>query len=163
MSKRPTRAEFVRDCLLAELRAGKYGVAEKLPNEDELARQFDVSRATVREAVQGLMEIGYLTRQARARHVRHPRADPSAFDRYDRQLYRDDPQRRHGTGETVVDRQDRPPTPDEADRLGVGADEVLVCIQRVRTADGVPAVYSEDRIPGQLLAGFEGPSLDTSL
>ena len=33
----------------------------------------------------------------------------------------------------------------------------------IRTADGIPAVYSEDRIPSSLLADFEGAALDTSL
>jgi GntR family transcriptional regulator len=163
MSRRPTRAEYVRASLLAELRAGKYGVGEKLPNEDELGRQFDVSRATVREAVQGLMEIGYLTRKhglgtfvTRTPSHRHSIDMTVSYTEMIRSagMHPD---------ETVVDRQERTATPDEAERLGLREDAVLVCIQRVRTADGIPAVYSEDRIPGSLLADFEGAALDTSL
>jgi GntR family transcriptional regulator len=163
VSSRPTRAEHVRDSLLSELRAGKYVVGEKLPNEDELAARFDVSRATVREAVQGLLEVGYLSRKhglgtfvtGMPTH-RHSLDMTVSYTAMIRSAGME-------PGEQVVDRAERPATPEEADRLGVDQGEVLVCIRRVRTADGVPAIYSEDRIPRLLLQGFERAPLDTSL
>jgi GntR family transcriptional regulator len=63
MSPRQTRSEHVRSSLLSQLRSGRYLSGDKLPNEDGLAKEFDVSRATVREAVQGLIEAGYLDRK----------------------------------------------------------------------------------------------------
>jgi GntR family transcriptional regulator len=163
VSSRPTRAEHVRDSLLSELRAGKYAVGEKLPNEDELAGRFDVSRATVREAVQGLLEVGYLTRKhglgtfvtGMPTH-RHSLDMTVSYTAMIRSAGME-------PGEQVVDRAERTATPEEADRLGVDQGDVLVCIRRVRTADGVPAIYSEDRIPRLLLQGLEGAPLDTSL
>jgi len=153
----------VRDSLISELRAGKWEAGEKLPNEDELAERFDVSRATVREAVRGLLEVGYLTR-------RHGLGTfvtgmPSHRHSLDTTLSCTAMIRDAGMqpGETVLDRTERPATPEEADRLGVHPGEMLVCIQRVRTADGVPAVYSEDRIPRATLAGLAGEPPSTSL
>jgi GntR family transcriptional regulator len=153
----------VRDSLLSELRAGKYTVGEKLPNEDELAARFDVSRATVREAVQGLLEVGYLSRKhglgtfvtGMPTH-RHSLDMTVSYTAMIRSAGME-------PAEQVVDRAERPATPEEADRLGVDQGEILVCIRRVRTADGVPAIYSEDRIPRVLLQGVEGAPLDTSL
>ena len=41
-----------------------YPVSRAAPaNEDELAARFEVSRATIREAVRGLVEAGYLVRR----------------------------------------------------------------------------------------------------
>lgn len=163
MSKKPTRAEFVRDSLLAELRAGKYVVGEKLPNEDELGSRFEVSRATVRDAVRGLMAIGYLSRKhglgtfiTGAPNHRHS-IDLTVS--YTAMIHHAGMQ----PGEVVVARQERPATQAESDRLGVEWHAPLVCIQRVRTADGVPAVYSDDRIPRALVAGVDEAAPNTSL
>jgi GntR family transcriptional regulator len=163
VSPRPTRAEYVRDSLLSELRAGKYLVGEKLPNEDDLAFRFDVSRATVREAVQGLLEVGDLRRKHGLGTF--VTSMPSHQHSLDMTLSYTAMIRSAGMepGDKVVDRVERAATPEEADRLGVDQAEMLVCIRRVRTADGVPAIYSEDRIPRVLLQSLEGAPLDTSL
>jgi len=62
-ARRPSLVDQVRQGLLDDLVAGKLVTGEKLPNEDRLAERFSVSRATVREAVLGLLEAGYLTRR----------------------------------------------------------------------------------------------------
>lgn len=163
MSSRPTRAESVRDSLLSDLRARKYAMGEKLPNESELAQRFDVSRATIREAVQGLLEIGCLSRKhGLGTFVTGVPSHQHSLDTtvsYTAMILDAGLQ----PGEIVVARMERPATPEEADRLGIDPGEVLVCIQRVRTADEVPAVYSEDRIPRILLQGLAGASVNTSL
>src|SRR5215218_11212243 len=61
--RRPSLVEQVRQGLLEDLMAGKLSTGDKLPNEDRIAERFGVSGATVREAVLGLLEAGYLTRR----------------------------------------------------------------------------------------------------
>ncbi len=160
---RPTRAEYVRDSLLSELRAGKWTAGEKLPNEDELAERFDVSRATVREAIRGLLEIGHLTR--RHGFGTFVTSMPSHQHSLDTTLSYTAMIRDAGMtpGETVLSRTERQATLQEADRLRVDPGAPLLFIQRVRTADGVPAVYSEDRIPAAALAGLARVPPTTSL
>jgi DNA-binding FadR family transcriptional regulator len=63
MPARPTRIDEVRQGLLADLVTGAKPLGTKLPNEQALAARFGVSRATVREAVGGLVESGYLLRR----------------------------------------------------------------------------------------------------
>ena len=163
MAGRQTRTEVVRDALADELRTGVYAAGEQLPNEDRLAEKFEVSRATVREAVRGLIEGGYLTR-------RHGVGTfVTGFS-----------QRRHSLdatvsytgmiagagmtpGERVVARTERPATADEAAALAMPQRTVLTCVSRVRTADGNPVIYSEDRIPTGLLGKARQAPLDTSL
>ena len=60
---RPLLADVVRDGLRRAVITGGYEPGSKLPNEDALADQFAVSRATIREAVRGLVEEGYLVRR----------------------------------------------------------------------------------------------------
>jgi GntR family transcriptional regulator len=60
---RPLLADMVRDGLRRAVITGTWPPGDKLPNEDALAERFGVSRATIREAVRGLVEEGYLARR----------------------------------------------------------------------------------------------------
>lgn len=51
--------------LLNEIESGKYPVGSLLPTEYELCEQFGVSRATAREAVKRLVQMGLVVRQPR--------------------------------------------------------------------------------------------------
>lgn len=51
--------------LLNEIEGGKYPVGSQLPTEMELCEQFGVSRATAREALRRLVQLGLVVRQPR--------------------------------------------------------------------------------------------------
>ena len=51
--------------LLNEIESGKYPVGSQLPTEMELCAQFGVSRATAREALRRLVQLGLVVRQPR--------------------------------------------------------------------------------------------------
>lgn len=51
--------------LLNEIESGKYPVGSQLPTEVELCEQFGVSRATAREALRRLVQLGLVVRQPR--------------------------------------------------------------------------------------------------
>lgn len=51
--------------LLNEIESGKYPVGSQLPTEFELCEQFGVSRATAREALRRLVQLGLVVRQPR--------------------------------------------------------------------------------------------------
>ena len=62
---------LVSEALGAEIRAGRIGVGDLLPTEATLAREFDVSRHTVREALRVLRDRGLITsRQGMGSRVR---------------------------------------------------------------------------------------------
>src|ERR1700761_9370976 len=56
-------ADRLRDELLVEITSTQLPPGTKLPTEGELSKRFGVSRATVREAVGGLVEAGYVVRR----------------------------------------------------------------------------------------------------
>lgn len=51
--------------LLNEIESGKYPVGSQIPTELELCEQFGVSRATAREALRRLVQLGLVVRQPR--------------------------------------------------------------------------------------------------
>jgi GntR family transcriptional regulator len=160
---RRTRVEHVRDELIADLLDGRYPIGAKLPNEQELAERFAVSRATVREAVRGLHESGYLAR--RHGSGTYVTGTPRQHT-LDATLSYLDMIRGSGMepGLKLLSTTTRGPVDDEAVRLALAPGEQVVCVERIRTADGHPVVYSRDRLPRRLLgAGADTVSLDASL
>src|SRR5262245_49375150 len=61
----PTPAYYrIFQTLRQRIASGTYAVAEQLPTEEELMREFGVSRHTIRAAVQQLVVQGLVRRQA---------------------------------------------------------------------------------------------------
>ncbi|MDP2974956.1 MAG: GntR family transcriptional regulator, partial [Anaerolineales bacterium] len=53
----------LRELLKGEITAGRWGVGERLPSERELCERFNLSRTTVREAIDALADEGLLHRE----------------------------------------------------------------------------------------------------
>lgn len=63
-----TQAKYqeIEELLLKEIAAGKYSVGELIPKEMDLVAKYQVSRPTVRHALQDLVNQGYLERKKHA-------------------------------------------------------------------------------------------------
>lgn len=163
MSTRRSLVEDVRAALLDDLRAGRLVPGEKIPNETALAQRFDVSRPTLREALRTLLDSGHLSRRrGLGTFVAHAPRHRHALDvtlSYTAMI--------RGAGmepsERVLGRAVREATGEEAARLALAGGARVVCVERVRTADAVPVVYSVDRIPEAFLGAQGDAPLDASL
>jgi DNA-binding GntR family transcriptional regulator len=161
--RRPSLVDQVRQGLLDDLVGGKLAFGTKLPNENELAKRFRVSRATLREAVHGLLEAGYLARlhgsgtyvtyAPRGRHALETTVSYTAIIR----------DAGHDPSERIVSKERRPPTQLERELLNLDDDSELIEVERVRLADDRPVIYSRDRIPESLLRDIDDAQLDSSL
>ncbi len=148
---RPLLADVVRSDLRRAIIAGEFPPGSKLPNEESLCTRFAVSRITLREAVRGLIEDGYVNRrQGAGTFVTSGPALRNSLDTnfsYTEYL--------ESTGirvsKKVIDAH-----------LVAGDDEVIadldlppnaemVVIRRVRIADGKPAIYSIDSLPADIV------------
>jgi len=143
---RSTLPDRVRDSLLRDLFSEVYLAGDRLPNEDELAACFEVSRATIREAVRGLGGAGYLVRRTNRHLYRHTSNANSSYTAMIRQ-------EGFEPGRRLLRNLVPPATAEEAAALGITAAEPLVSIARIRTADDEPVVRSADRIPTWVLGG----------
>ena len=110
---------------------------ERLPSDEELCREFGVSRMTARNAMQRLADDGLVERvpgrgtfSVAAPSHRH--ADRlMAFSHEMARLGRTPSSR-------LLERDIRPSTPDQAMALGLRATEPVVMVRRLRLADGEP-------------------------
>jgi GntR family transcriptional regulator len=160
--RRPSLVSRVRGQLVAEIEDGRLVAGDKLPNEYELADRFEVSRQTVREAIQSLLISGHLLRQRGTGTFVTTPPSPHALDTnvsYTAMI------RDAGLepGETVLQVLRRPATAGETDALELGLARTVVEVERIRSGNGRPLIYSRDRIPAQLLDEVTDELLSDSL
>ena len=105
----------VIDIIKNEINSGAYKAGARIPNEFELAESYKVGRVTVRRAIEELVQQGYLTkRQGKGTFVNAPKLKILPADSTEAQFF----------------------------GVPVGTD--LICVERVRTADGVPVMLENN-------------------
>lgn len=141
-----TRADVAAAELERRIVTGEYASGSQLPNEVDLAASVGVSRTTLREAVGRLAAKGLVTReQGRGSYVRF-RAGVRISMLLEANLSVSDMIREMGlepaTKEVRVGIEASPSHVSMA--LGLGQAAPMLVVHRLRTADGVPAVFSDD-------------------
>jgi len=156
-------ADRLRDELLEEISGAQLPPGTKLPSEGQLAKRFNVSRATVREAVRGLVEAGYVTRRrGSGSYVTERRRMPHGLDSTLSYLAMIETAGAHA-GMRILAAAFEPSCQDDAP-LALNSGDRVLAVERVRTADDRPVIYSLDRIPARLLRNdLDLQSLDPSL
>jgi GntR family transcriptional regulator len=142
----PLWAQLRKD-LTRRLVAGEF--AEAFPGELEIARDYDVSRHTVREALRRLREAGVLeSSRGRPTHVRAALEQPlgSLYS-----LFREVEARGMVQASTVLD-QSVTTDADAAAALGLPAATELFRLERVRLADGAPLAHDRVWLPAAVAA-----------
>ena len=148
---RPLLPDVVRSELRRAIVGGEFPPGSKLPNEEALCERFAVSRITLREAVRGLIEDGYvIRRQGAGTFVTSGPALRNSLDTnfsYTEYLESSgvkvskkvlDAQRLNGDDEVMAD-------------LDLGEDDAYVVIRRVRIAGKRPAIFSIDSLPADIV------------
>lgn len=129
----------------------EYQPSEQLPSEQQLALEFDVSRNTIREALEELRATGLLLRRWGTGTFVNPNA---ALIETSLAELSPIPERvrREGRNCEVVDvtrTTEQVPGP-VAVHLGIAQDSLVHTLSRVYTVDGVRAVFVEDWIPTEI-------------
>jgi GntR family transcriptional regulator len=148
---RPLLTDVVRDGLRRAVITGAYEPGSRIPNEDALADQFNVSRATIREAVRGLVEEGYLARrQGSGTYVTaRPLLRNSLDTNFSYTSYLESTGVR--AGRRILGLSTVPASESVAEHLLLEPGRHVVELRRVRTAGDRPAVYSVDHMPADLV------------
>jgi DNA-binding GntR family transcriptional regulator len=144
---RPLLPDVVRAELRRLIISGEFSPGSRLPNEDALCARFAVSRITLREAVRGLIEDGYVTRRQGAGTFVNE--GPALRNTLDTNFSYTDYLESIGVkaSKQVLD-AGRAVAPDAvATELGLPLGAEVIVVRRVRSADGKPAIYSIDSLP----------------
>jgi len=156
---RPKHAQL--SDLLAEIAANELGPDAAIPSERELMTTYDVSRATVRKAIESLIADGLLQRiHGKGTFVARPRLE----SRLHLASFSQDMRRRGLTPSTrlLAVELDRPPS-DVAKALGSGRTGKAWRVDRVRLADRQPIALENGWYPQQPLPDLDRQDLTGSL
>ena len=142
---------------------GVYSEGDRIPSEQELCASYGASRITVRRAISDLCTNGYLVKRqgvgtfvSRPRIFRELRRSGRSIETFT------DICRHHGAraGAHLLARRLVPARDDERAFFGLDEGGLLLYIQRLRTADGIP-VYEENAfLPYEEFRGLAEATLD---
>lgn len=159
-----TTAESVRQRLLAMVERGALKPGEKLGAERDLAVSLGVSRSTLRQALASLEAAGVIRRA--------PGRSGGIFvapDKVDRDLSRivgvPTLLRDQGfvAGSRVVSVAVTAAGAEAADALGIGEDDFIVDLVRIRFADSAPISLEHATFPADLVPGLPERDLSGSI
>jgi len=157
-SGRP-RHEQISDWLRAEIEEGAYEVDEQLPSEKELGDMFDVSRVTVRRALQTLEHEGYIyRRQGLGSFVAERRAQQGLVRLTD--FAQDMARAGLEAASRIVLQTNETPPPEVANWLHVDVGTTVHRLDRLRLGDGEPIAFDRTWLPLMYAQLIEGHDLE---
>lgn len=126
--------------LQAQIEEGVYGKDGRLPSERELSQHYNISRMTARQAIQALMQDGFIdTRVGKGTFVRGQRI---AQDLRHLTSFTEDMQQRGRTsGSRIIRAEKVQASADVAAHLQVVPDTQVGLLSRLRLADGEPLAW----------------------
>ncbi len=131
---------------------GLIGPGEALPSERDLALKADVSRVTVRKAVQHLVKDGVLVQRHGSGTFVAPQSQRVEQSLSSLTSFTEDMARRGMTVSSIwIDRGVFPPSPEETMVLGLSAGESVARIARLRLSNGVPLAIERAALSTRVL------------
>ena len=142
------------------IESGVLAPGDRLPSERSLCEQLGVSRATVRRAVEELINDGLVETRGRGSFVR----GDAVVEPPNTLMGLSEVARTRGLDpSSKVMRADvRPATIDEADAFSIAPGADLFDLERVRMLDGLPISLDHNRVPLRLLPGAAGLDFATA-
>lgn len=164
MGTRTTLVSRITTSLRGRLSSDDFSVGTRLPTEAQLASEYAVSRPTIRAALRELEALGLVrTQHGVGTFVTEQPSVRAGLEKMDSIT---DSIRAMGMtpGMQYGSRLFRHVLPEEASRMGVSGDTLVLELRRKILADGEVVAYSYDLIPALLLPdGFDEKTLDGSL
>ncbi|PEN15285.1 GntR family transcriptional regulator [Longibacter salinarum] len=157
-SGRP-RHEQISDYLREQIETGVYEVDEKLPSEKQLGTTFDVSRVTVRRALQTLEHEGYIYRRQGLGSFVEERHETQGLVRLT-DFAQDMAQAGLEASSRVTHFEPEKVPGYVASRLDQDLDARLVRLDRLRLGDGAPIAFDRTWMPAFYASLLDGHDLE---
>jgi GntR family transcriptional regulator len=136
----------------AAVSSGLIGPGDALPSERDIAIKADVSRVTVRKAVQDLVRGGVLVQRHGSGTFVAPRVKRVEQSLSRLTSFTEDMARRGMTvHSTFIERGLFQPSPDEMMALGLSANEPVARVSRLRSANGTPLAIERAALSANVL------------
>lgn len=158
-SSMPLYYQIVSD-IKQQIKDGVLLPGDKLPAENALSQTYQVSRVTVRKALDDLCALGLTERRPNRGHFVARIKD----DRKNGKRSLHDTLLSSGRVPTsrILSMTTEPASPSQSRHFGIPQGEPVILIHRVRYADGVPFALEHIYLPGDLFEGINPWELENS-
>jgi GntR family transcriptional regulator len=144
----------IQSALIERIHAGELLVGDCLPSEYELARSYQVSRITARQALHNLKSRGYaISQKGRGTYVTQPKLEKNIM--HLRGFTEDMKRRGRVPSSRLLEQSVLQAPPSLAEQLRVEATSPVLRLRRLRIADGTPMALEESHIPLKHYPGLE--------
>lgn len=151
----------LKTILLQRVKSGELKANEKLPSEDEIAEQYGISKATVRQAIGELAMEGLIRReQGRGTYVAEQKIEqgPRALTGFTEEMLK----RGLRASSRVLKQRVIKAGPDIAEKLGIGEGDQVFELTRLRLADGEPMGLQTALVPLALAPGLSDENFESA-
>jgi GntR family transcriptional regulator len=144
----------IQRALMERIQSGELLTGDLLASEEELARVYQVSRMTARQALHGLKSSGFaISRKGRGTFVTQPKLDKNIM--HLRGFSEDMKRLGMVPGSKLLEQSVMQATEELADKLRLKPKEAVMRLRRLRLADGIPMALEESHIPLTRFPGLE--------
>lgn len=163
MDKNISLHAYIKEELLNRIKSSEYKKGDKIPTEHELCEYFDVSRTTIRTALNQLTVEGYLVRrQGKGTFVADQKVSQTLTQTVKK--YGDQIAVQGKTADIrLASIQVVPANEMIQQELGVALQSPIQRIERVRSANGEPTQYEIAYIPWDVAPGMTKEHAETSI
>ncbi|MGE8204552.1 GntR family transcriptional regulator [Heyndrickxia sp. NPDC080065] len=152
----------IQEHIRENIKQKKWLMGEAIPSERILTEQFGVSRMTIRQAVQGLVDEGILMRKRGSgtyvsnEKVQQPLKEITSFTKLMEQ-------RGMKASSNITVFSIRKPNEVEAEQLEINMSEDVYHIERIRLGDQIPIAIETSIVPCKLAEGLTNEDIQNSL
>jgi GntR family transcriptional regulator len=151
----------IHNQLRENIEDGKWKVGERIPAERELANQFSVSRMTLRQAIQELVDEGILERRVGSgtfvanRKVQERMSGVTSFTDLMKSIGK-------VPSSTTISYHLTIPSQVEIEKLDLKGGDQVVRMERIRSGNDVPICFEVATIPANLVKELSKEEVTTS-
>jgi GntR family transcriptional regulator len=144
----------IQRALMEKIHSGELATGDPLASEEELARVYQVSRMTARQALHGLKTSGFaVSQKGRGTFVTRPKLEKNIMH-----LKGFTEEMKHlgmVPSSKLLEQTVVKATSELAEQLRVDPDDLVMRLRRLRLADGIPMALEQSHIPLRLFPGLE--------
>jgi GntR family transcriptional regulator len=144
----------IQQALLEKIERGELAAGDLLDSEEELARRYQVSRMTARQALHGLKSRGVaVSQKGRGTFVTRPKLEKNIMHLQGFTV--DMRQRGMNPASRLLEQAVAAPTAEHCEKLRLSASDKILRLRRLRLADGIPMAVELSHIPLNAYPGLE--------
>lgn len=144
----------IQRALMEKIQSGELATGDPLASEEELARVYQVSRMTARQALHGLKTTGFaISQKGRGTFVTRPKLEKNIM--HLKGFTEDMKHLGMEPSSKLLEQTVVKATAELAGQLRVDVDDQVMRLRRLRLADGIPMALEMSHIPLRLFPGLE--------